>query len=277
MGDARILVDNFFNPRIYSGHVLSSNENTENTPLVGASRRSTFDAWSPTSLNADAWNKSVNDRLRQADMIVIDRGHNLATETVKAQASEDDYVTAPQDAFNGALPTYSAAAALTDALGAVTPEGAWLKRFDSRGGTAWRALYVQMGAGLKPIIPGLWIGLSWSPGQPWRPHSPDRTELVVEETQSDRGWIARGAATARKTGVLHFKFANLLDAERADWHIQQMTAGRPFWVIADEERGDKAFLAVLPKEVVGTVLEPSYYYHGLDLPYVELNPKVSGL
>lgn len=272
---ARILVDNFFNPRIYPLHVLSSNENSDLTALVGASRRSTHDAWSPTTLNADAWNKSVNDRLCQADMIVLDRT-NLTTETVKAQCSEDDFATTPQDAFNGALPSYSEAGPLTGSVGVLTQGGDWLKRFDPRGGSAWRAYYVAMGAGLKPIVPGLWIGLSWSPGFPWRPHSPTRTELVVEETQSDRGWLGRGQATKRKGGVLHFRFGTMLEAEAADWHIQQITDGRPFWVIADEDRGDLAFLAVVPKDFVGTVLEPGYFYPTLDIPYIELNPRGPG-
>lgn len=272
---SRILVDNFYNPRIYSSHVLSSNENSDLTALVGASRRSVHDAWSPTTLNADAWNKSVNDRLRMADMIVLDRT-NLQTETAQAQCSEDDFATSVQDAFNGTLPSFTGAGALTDAFGVLTPGGDWLKRFDARGGTAWRAYYVAMGAGLKPIVPGLWIGLSWSPGFPWRPHAPTRTELIVEETQSDRGWLGRGQGTRRRVGVLHFKFGTLLEAEEADWHIQQIAAGRPFWVIADEERGDHAFLAVVPKEVVGTVLEPGYFYPTLDIPYQELNPKGSG-
>lgn len=272
---ARILVDNFFNPRIYPTATLSSNENTDLTALVGAARRSVHDAWSPTTLNADAWNKARHGDLHAADMIVLDRT-NLTTETVKAQASDDDFTTSTQDAFNGALPQYSAAGALTDAFGVLTPEGAWLKRFDLRWAHDWRAYYVAMGAGLKPIVPGLWIGLSWSPGFPWRPHAPTRTELVVEETQSDRGWLGRGQGTNRKSGVLHFKFGTMLEAEAADWHVQQIAAGRPFWVTPDEERGDLSFLAVVPKEVIGTVLEPGYFYPTLDIPYMELNPKGPG-
>lgn len=270
---SRLLVDNFFSPRIYSGHTLSSNENSDNTALVGAARRSTHDAWSPTTANNDAWNKSRNDVPRAADMIVIDRGHNLLGETVKVQDAADDFATTPEEPFNGTLPTYSGAGALTDAFGVVTPEGAWLKRFDTRWNYDWRAYYVAMGAGLVPLIPGLWIGLSWSPGDPWRPHAPGMSELIVEETQSDQGWTGRGKATKRKQGVLHFKFATLFDAEEGDWHIQQIAAGRPFWVVPDEARGDLAFLAVIPKGMIGTVLEPQYFYPALDLPYIEWNPQ----
>jgi hypothetical protein len=269
---SRLLVDNFFNPRVYGSHVLSSNENTDNTPLIGAARRSTYDAWTPSTLNADAWNKSRNDQQRSADMIVIDRGHTSAGKTVKAQLSDDDFTLSIQDAFNGALPTVTAAGMLTDAFGVVTPEGVWLKRFDQRWGHDWRAYYVAMGAGLKPIIPGLWIGQSWSPGLPWRPHSPEKTELVVEETQSDRGHIGRGAATRRKGGVLRFKFGTLLEAEEADWHIQRIAEGHAFWIIADEDRGDLAFLAVVTRDVIGTQLDPGYYYPTLDLPFVEWSP-----
>lgn len=271
---SRLLVDNLFSPRIYGAHVLSSNENSDDTPLVGAARRSVYDAWTSTTLNADAWNKARCETPRMADMIVLDRS-NLQSETVKAQVSSDDFATTPQDAFNGAVPTVSAAGALTDAYGVLTPDGSWLKRYDVRGGDDWRAYYVAMGAGLKPIVPGLWIGLSYSPGDPWRPHTPQgMSELIVEETQSDRGWIGRGKPTKRRQGTMLFKFASMDDAEQADWHLQRIADGRPFWLIADEERGDLAVLAVLPKGMIGTVLEPGYFYPRLELPWVELNPEV---
>ena len=39
MGQPCLLVDNFFNSRIYSGHTLSAAEASTDAPLVGAARR----------------------------------------------------------------------------------------------------------------------------------------------------------------------------------------------------------------------------------------------
>jgi hypothetical protein len=270
---ARLLVDNVFNPRIYPAHTLSSNENSTDTPLVAAGRRSVYDGWTSATLNADAWNKSRADTPRLADMIVVDHPHNLMTKIVKAQVCDDDFAGTPQDAFNGAVPSVSAAGLLTDAFGVLTPDGAWLKRFDQRGGYDWRAYFVAMGAGLKPLVPGLWIGLSYSPGDPWRPHTPQgMSELIVTETESDAGWLGRGKVARRRQGTMLFKFSTLDDAEQADWHLQRISEGHPFWLIGDEERAEMAVLAILPKGLIGTVMEPNYFYPALTLPWQEVDP-----
>src|SRR5262245_58127444 len=268
---ARLLVDNFFNLRVYPSHALTSNENSDNTYFVGAARRTAFDAWTSTTPNLDAWNKARADQQRAADMVIIDRGHNLAGKTVKVQASDDDF-TSTEDVFNAALPVSAGAGALTDTYGVLTPEGAWIKRFDVRWAHDWRAFYNAMGTGLKPLIPGLWLGLSWSPGFPYRPHSPDGSQLIVEEFESDQGWLGRGKPTKRRQGMLRFKFDTLMAAEAADWHIQQIASGRPFWVIADEQRADLACLAALPRSQFGAVLEPGWYYPALEIPFLELDP-----
>lgn len=272
---ARLLVDNLFSPRIYPLHVLSSNENSDLTASVAAARRSVHDAWSPNTTNADAWNKSRNDQQRAADMIVLDRT-NMTGEIVKAQFSDDDFVSSPQDGFNGTLPTFTAAGALTDQFGVLTTEGSWLKRFDLRWANDVRAYYVAMGAGLKPIVPGLWIGLSWSPGEIHLPFD-RRTELLVEETHSDRGWLGSGQPVNRRGGVLRFRFASLIAAENAVWHIDQMAARRPFWVIPDEAQAQDAFLAVIPKGSFGLEhANPHWMYPELAIPYTELNPRGAG-
>ena len=274
MGAPCLLVDNYFSSRIYSGHTLSALENSSDAPLVGAARRSTYDAYQSATPNADAWVKSRNAVTRYADMVVVERGHNQGGKTVKVQCSDDDFATPAQEPFTGITPTAAGTGSLDDALGVRTWEGAWLKRFSPRAAYDWRYFVPAMGAGLKPLVPGLWIGLSWRPGYADRPFAPGVTELIVEEMHSDRGWLGRGKATPRRTGVLHFSFGTMLDAEAADWHVQQIARGRAFWIIPDDERADLAFLAVLPKGNVGMVLEPRWFYPKLDLPYVELDPLV---
>jgi hypothetical protein len=272
MGQPRILVDTFINPRIYGLHVLSASENSDNAPLVGAARRSTYDGWTSVTANLDAWLKSRNGTPRPADMIVLDRGHNLAGKTVKAQCSDDDFVSPAQDAFSGALPTYSSTGALTDDFGVLTPEGAWLKRYNERLAYDWRAFVPAMGAGLKPLVTGLWIGMSWGPGYADRPFAPGITELVVEEQESDLGWRGRGKGTRRRTGVMHLSFTTPFDAETAAPHLEQLARGRAFWIIPDDARAETSFLAVIPRGMFGLVLEPRYFYEKLDIPYSELDP-----
>jgi len=272
MGQPCLLVDNFFNARIYAGHTLSAAENSTDAPLVGAARRSTYDAYQSTTPNLDAWLKSRNGVTRYADMVAVDRGHNQGGKTVKVQCSDDDFVSPAQDAFNSLTPSTPGAGSLDDALGVRTAEGAWLKRFSGRGAADWRHFVGAMGAGIRCLVPGLWIGLCWRPGFVNRPHAPGATRLVVERSESDQGWTGMGKAVRRRQGVLHFAFTTLFDAEQAVWHLDQYAAGRRMWVIADDERADDAFLAVIPDELVGMNLESSYFYPKLDLPYVEADP-----
>ena len=272
MGSARLLVDNVFNLRIYNAHTLSALESTDSAGLVGAGRRTTYDAYTSVTTNSEAWVRAQCDRVRGCDMIVWDRGHNVAGKTVKAQLSSDGFSANIEDAFNGALPTMMASGSITDAYGVLTPEGAWLKLFSERGSADWRCDIPAMGASLKPVIPGLWIGHSYSPGQPFRPYGPGVTELIVDETESDFGWRGRGRPTRRRAGTIHFKFANPWDAEQADWHVQRIAEGRPFWIVPDDDRAEQSFLAVLPKALVGMVVDIQQFYPVLDLPYQELDP-----
>jgi len=272
MGLPCLLVDNHFNSRIYPGHTLSAAENSTDAPLVGAARRSTYDAYISATANLDAWLKSRNGVTRVADMVVVERGHNQGGKTVKVQCCDDDFVSAPQDAFNSVTPSSPGVGDVDDALGVRTWEGVWLKRFSPRSAYDWRYFVPALGAGLTCIVPGLWIGQCWQPGYVDRPLAPGVTELIVEETESDQGWVGRGKATRRRQGVLHFSFATLFDAEQAVWHLDQYAAGRRMWVIADDERADDAFLAVLPKGLVGMQLEPRWFYPKLDLPYLEADP-----
>lgn len=272
MGLPCLLVDNFFNTRIYSGHTLSAAENSTDAPLVGAARRSTYDAYQSTTPNLDAWLKSRCGVTRYADMVVVDRGHNQAGKTVKMQCCDDDFAGTPQDAVNTLTPTAAGAGSLDDALGVRTAEGAFLKRFSPRAAADWRYFVGAMGAGLVCTVPGLWIGQCWRPAYVDRPLAIGATELVVEELESDQGWLGRGRATRRRQGVLHFSFGTMFEAEQAVWHLDQYAAGRRMWVIADDARAEDAFLAVLPKGLVGMNLEPRWFYPKLDLPYLESDP-----
>jgi hypothetical protein len=273
MGSPAVLVDNFYSLRQYNAHTLSASENSANAVFVGASRRSVYDAYTSATTNLDAWLRALCDRIRIANMVVLDRGQNVSGLTAKVQLSSDAFVTNIETAFTGVLPSVTGAGSLDDDFGVLTPEGSWLKRFNPRGSLDWRVFIPAMGASLKPIVTGLWLGQAWAPGDPWRPHAPQVTELVVEETESDLGWIGRGKSTPRKTGVLHFKFTTLFDAELAAQHLEHIAKGRAFWIVSDDARADQAFLAVIPKTSIGMVLEQNYFYPALDIPYIEYDPQ----
>lgn len=271
MGSPALLVDNLINTRQYTGHTVTALENSTDAPLVAAGRRSTYDAYNSITTNSEAWIKVACGVPRSADMCVVERGNNQGGKTAKVQCSDDDFTTI-QDAFNGVTPSGAGAGSLDDAYGVRTPEGVWLKRFSYRSANSWRYDVPALGSGIVATIPGLWIGTSWRPSFVDRPLGIRATRLIVEETQSDQGWIGRGKGVRRREGVLHFTFASMFDAESAVWHLDQYTMGRRMWVIADDERADDAFLAIAPSDLIGQRLDPSYFFPKLDLPYLEADP-----
>lgn len=274
MGLPRLLVDNFLNTRIpaYAGHVISALENTTDAALVGAARRSTYDAYNSLTANSEAYITVDCGVPRMADTIIVERGHNQAGKTVKCQVSADNFTLSSEDAFNGITPSSAGAGKIDDALGVRTAEGVWLKGFSARAGRYWRYDVPALGSGLVCTVPGLWIGLSWQPGYVARPLAHRQTTLVVQESQSDQGWIGRGKAVRRRQGVLHFEFATMWDAEAAAQHLDQYAAGRRMWVICDDERSEDAFLAVCPTELVGEVISQRRFYPDLDIPFLEADP-----
>lgn len=274
MGLPRLLIDNQLSPRIYGLHTITANENSDNATLVASARRSATDGWTSLTPNIDNSLTALADRVRAVDMVVTDRDSNLAGETVRVQHSDDGFVTW-QTSVDVVQPTTTGTGSMDDALGVRTTEGAWLKLFPVRAAAGHRFYIPAMGAGLVPQVSGLWLGLSWAPGHANRPFAPGITELVVEETESDMGWIGRGKATPRRRGVLRFEFASVFDGELAAWHLAHYALGRPMWIIPDDSRGDEAFLAVLPKVgEFGQIRAPQgRFYPTLDLPYVEHLPK----
>ncbi len=272
MGQPALLVDNFFNTRMYPGHVLSAAEASTDAPLVGVGRRSSYDAYNSVTTNLDAWLKARCGVPRMADMIVVERDHNQGGKTVKVQCCDDDFVSTPQDAFNSITPSSPGTSSLDDALGVRNWEGAWLKRFSARAAQDWRYFVGAMGAGLVMTVPGLWIGLSWRPGFIDRPFGPGIRTLIIQEVQSDQGWIGRGKGVPRRQGILHFSFPSIYDGELALWHLEQYTAPHRMWVVPDDERAEDAFLATVPAEAVGESINTSKFYPQLDLPYLEADP-----
>lgn len=272
MGTPCLLVDNFFNQRIYPNHTLSAAEASADAPLVGAGRRTTFDAYNSVTTNLEAWLKSRCGITRAADMAIVDRGHNQGGKTVKVQCSDDDFGVI-QDAFNGLTPSTPGTGSLDDALGVRNWEGAWLKRFPLRSAQDWRYDVPALGSGVVATVPGLWIGLSWQPGAARLPFAPSISELIVEESQSDQGWTGRGKATPRRTGTLRFMFKSLFDAELALQHLVHYQKGRPMWIVPDDERAEDAFLAICPTGAIGIEHpEAHWMYPDLSLPYRELDP-----
>jgi hypothetical protein len=193
--------------------------------------------------------QSVFDRQRAFNFIALDRGHNVAGKEV--------YFLATSDAtdFSGTYETVLSALTLPSVCtpyghidnhsGVRTEEGAWVKRFPLRVAKAVRFQVSAMGAGLKPEIVGLWVGLAVELRSRW-PFEDDGSELVTVRMESESGWIGRGRRTRRRRGEIITK---LQTHEQYDELIRYPIAslfadGVPMWIVPDLTQAEKAVLAI---------------------------------
>jgi hypothetical protein len=275
MGAPLVFAENLFSTVQFPSHVLAANETATGHEAfrVADGRRSSLDYWTPTTANNEATLKVTCDRVRAANCLFFDRGHNLAGKTVHLEHSQDDFTTYAS-AFSGALPTATAPGALTDSLGVRTEEGAWGYRFSLRAAKYWRIRIPAMGTGLAPKLVGVWLGTVLDLAGLTLPVAPGSHRLVAPVHRSDVGWMARGRAVQQRDGVLTVRFTTLFDDELARYHLEgHYGAGRPMWVIHDSDEADRAFLAIRPEgSVIGTRRDARYFFPQAEIPYEEHEP-----
>jgi hypothetical protein len=272
-----VLVENLFSVRQFPAHTVTAEEEASGFEVfrLANGRRSAADYWTPTTANSDTWAKVACTQVRAANMIVLDRGHNLAGYTAHLQVSSDGFTTY-ETAFTGVLPSATAPGDVDDALGVRTEEGAWLKRFDLRAGTHWRLYVPAMGASLKPQVVGLWVGLALELEYLDLPYQDDRDDLVGALVESDTGWLGAGRMTQRRTHELRLVVHDHAGYDQVRYHLQgHFGARRPMWLLHDQAQADRAVLVVRPQQSLGFGFEPGWGYRRGTLTYLEHEPKAA--
>ena len=277
MGAPAFLVDNFFIITQYASHVVTAEEEPAGFEAFRAAdgRRSSLDYATATTANSDWWLKVDCGVARSATCVALDRGHNLFGKTVRVQWSTDDFAVSVNDLVNGVLPTaVGVDASLDAALGVHTEEDAWLKRFASQSARYWRIFVPAMGAGLKPQVVGLWVGLTYEPGFVNFPVQEDQDELVVAQTESEAGWLGRGFATPRRTGTIHLKLTTTAAYDTARTHLQKnFGKGRPMWFVPDDAKTERAVLTIRPREPLGFTRDLGWFYPQASIAWQEHEPE----
>jgi hypothetical protein len=277
MGLPRFLVLNYLNDIQHASHVLSANEQSGNAWKVGAARRSPGHFWTPDTANLAAWVKSDAGSAKAADMMVVDRVHNLGgVVDVKLQKSSDNFVANTVDVVTFTIPSAASADNTALSTGVRTPEGAYLRTFTSTSERYWRLLIPAMGAGLKPKVGGLWLGPSWQPPAITRPHGEDDHAPLAETSLTPWGWEGRTLTIPRRSGVAIIELIDEASYLIADGHIRDQFVRRPMWLVFDEAKAERAFLARWPVgERAGFGLPTDYPYRTINLPYEEHQPLIS--
>ena len=248
-----MLAENLFSDTQFTGHTITAESTVTGFEVwkVATGRRSPTEFWKSDTDNQSTWIKVACDKVRAANMIVLDRGHNLKGESFTLECSNDDFTTTETILSAITLPSVSAPGDVGEGLGVRTEEGAWVKRFPLRAAKYWRVTVPAMGASQRPNIVGLWLGLSWESRVFDLPWSDEASQSGGNVSISPSGWEG-GQLAERRTGTIGLRMDNAYEYDQARYHIQGLFAARePMWLIYDGGQADRTILVTRPPGRLG--------------------------
>jgi len=272
-----VLVENFYSVIQFPGHTPSADEEALGFEAwhVADGRRSLSDYWTSTTTNHQRSLKVTCDRVRAANTLALDRGHNLAGVALSVIGSNDNFTTY-RAVWQGTVPTaITSPGDLDNTNGVVTEEGAFLVRFPTDAYTYWSLEIPALGAGILPQVVGAWLGLAWQPdflGNDW---GEDQCELVCQEQSSDLGWVGRTYPQPRRNGSLVFQLTDYWSYELARYHVQGhfLARGRPMWIVMDRSQAERAVLAEFMPGTNGLRYRRGWGFRSGDIGWREHEPR----
>lgn len=274
------LSENFFNEIQFTGHTVSANEEDagcQGWRVATGRRLNSRNKWTPVTNNADAWIKVACDQAREADTIVLDRGHNLGGYTIQLQNSADD--SSYSNVFSLTLPTAAVSGTSLDAAtGAQTEEGAWCLRFTGQTKQYWRLYIPAMGANYKPEIVGLYLGLSYEPSYYFDlPLSDESGESYFNDVMSPFAWVASSLAAHRRSGTIYMRLSSDSEYDTARYHIKQnfMEQRRLMWIWHNQENAERAVLARHNAGQYGFTRQAGWSFRQVTIPWFEHEPLIT--
>ena len=205
-------------------------------------------SWMPTATNSarTILVDSGSGNTITANMVVLDRGHNLTGFTVTVAAYTDATLGTLIGSYSFAIP--GSGGLPTDANGCVTAEGAWVKEFTALTGRVLAFTMPAMGAGVAPVVTGLYLGTWYRfPEYMNAPFSDDYDTDVVVQTSK----LSRGALRVLARRLNFRRIALNIDFESTEYaafdsQIRPMLRyGQPWWVCFDDSDATHASMTTL--------------------------------
>ena len=281
MGRPVMLVDNVFNPRIYGSHTIAASSTATGTNALNLSAgrrvgRINVGGWFASSLNTDAYVRSTFDRPRAFDMLFIDRGHNLAGESVSVLISDDAFTTyetvGPLTVPSNPTP-YSA---LYDDQIIMTDEGALIWWLGLRAGYAVEVFVAAMGAGLRPELTGLMLGKSWSPAYAQiKPFDYGRHHVIRTITRSAHAQSVSADVGRFRQGTMRLRAESWEEYATARYPLEDLyLAGHAMVLMHSDEEAERAALVIAPAGQAGFEVPSGEYLPEIAIPFEETEPVI---
>ena len=279
MGRPVILSDNLFNPRIYPSHTLAAESTASGKnvlDLASGRRMRDLTGWFASSLNTLSYVTVTCDQPRAADLLWIDRDHNLATESISVRVSDDAFATysevGPKTVPSDPVPM----SALYDGEIVMTNEGALLWWLDLQVGYAARVVVAAMGSGLRPEMAGLALGKLWTPEvAPIKPNVFPRHNLTHGWERSGLGQESSGEFGRYQSQELRLRMASWDEYLTALYPIEECyLKGRPTVIVPDDEQSERAVLTRAAPGQVGFEVPQNQFLPEITIPWEESQPEL---
>jgi len=211
--------------------------------------------WTPAGLNSARVLLADGIASQSPSMVVLDRGHNLKGVVVTITSytfSGGNYFT--QASFTSTIPS-TAGGLPSDANGCLTPDGAWWKTFTMASARAWSIGTPAMGAGIAPILTGVYMGASYRfPEYMNAPFADDYDTDV--QMQVNR--VSTGGLRVMTRKLNYQRLALSVDLESTEYAAFDLQVrpllhyGQPWWVCFDDSDATHAGM-LTPFQLAGNV------------------------
>lgn len=236
-----ILSDNYYDNVVL--HPSSTVANSSGDDVTGqeafhvADNLRDMTSWTVAGTNA-VRNLYVAGAAVSPSVLVLDRGHNLNGVSVRLQSWADTAGTVNGTPWIATIPSV-AGGVPSDANGCLTPEGVWWKTFTQpTPSTVWNFQIAAMGAGIAPIIPGLYLGASYRfPGYLNAPGTYDGTRRNV---LFENNTLTKGGVRVKSRPRVFRRMSINLDVDAQDYpafdpHITNLIEyNHPWWICLDD-------------------------------------------
>lgn len=279
MGRPVFLVDNVFNLRIYPDHTLAASSTASGSSverLATGRRKRSLNKWAASSANTAAYVRATFDRLRNFDLLFVDRDHNLSGHEISVRISDDGFTTYTEVGEYTVPANPTPYASLYDDSIIRTDEGAVLMYLGSQSANAVQLSIPAMGTGLAPELAGVMIGKSWSPDKavtlPW--DLAGQPDLIYSAVESPQAQAASGEVGRKQSGSFRLKLEDEAEYAVARYHIDDLYSSlKPMVVIPDDEEAERARLAFKPAGRTGFERTGDWFPPQVEVPWVETEPR----
>lgn len=236
-----ILSDNLFENVLLHPTFATANDSLDDTAghewFRVADNLRDLTSWAASITNAT--HRSYVDCLIPVapNIVILDRGHNLAGHSIQINGSTNFSTYAGDTVITSATIPSSPGGLPTDPNGCVTPDGVWWKTFTGQSFRVQSLVVGALGVGLAPVVTGVYLGNSYRfPEFLNAPASYDYGTQIKYK----RNELSRGGVRSKSRPINFDRLQFSIDLDSGDYigfdaEVRRLLRfGQPWWFCLDD-------------------------------------------